>query len=224
MTEDLDIQNGDTVRLRNGETIVVRDTFDSYRDVDGEHEGPFLHAMGENLDRYLVADVIEVVDANPNRCDICGNGVTSKNPEKYPYCQSCHYTGQASQAIYADVHQPIRDAFPDAEVSVWHTGGGCFMLSVKFDGDEGYYGLTEGEASLPADPKTGEPIPDGWGLVMRYENDESDEGRVLLVAYDDDAGADGIGSDRYWDEYPTHAYATEQVVAAIRADREGVTA
>ncbi len=196
MTAALDIGAGDIVRLRDGRTLGVDGIASSYHDATGEHEGPFITTR-ESRDFYPVTDVAEVVTRNPNRCDLCGGGVTSKDPERYPYCVSCHYTGAVAEHLRQEHLRPIREAFPDSEVEVWHTGGGCFMVAVAFADDEGYYGLTDGDAGLPSDEE-GNPVPDGWGILVHYVDEEDCDGRVLLHEND---------------------ITTERVVEAIRADR-----
>lgn len=95
------------------------------------------------------------------------------------------------------------------------------MLAVTFaDEPEVYYGLTDGEASLPAttDGETRPLAEGGWGLVIRYEGEDDCEGKTVLSYWDELPMAD---HQRYWDEYPRHSFSDAQVVEAIKADREG---
>jgi hypothetical protein len=166
-----DVGLGDTVRLRNGETVVVESKFTSYTDASGEHEGPFVGAGPHGRDHYLLSDVVEVVAPNPRRCRFCGEGVTSTNDE-VDFCRNCHYTGRAQEERRGDLIGRLGDLDLVGTARIWHTGGGCFLLAVELV-DGRLVTCTDGEASLPED---GEP----WGLVVVSPNqeawDEWDEG------------------------------------------------
>jgi hypothetical protein len=179
----LEIDRGDTVRLRNGETLVVGEVIASYHDSQGDHEGPFISPRGAARDRYPLGDVAEVVERNPHRCSLCGGGVTSKDPERYPFCSGCHYSGAAASSQRAEQLAAIATALDGPEVAVEHTGGGCFWLAVRFAGEEDYYVLTDGEASLPEQPEG------GWGYVgLQSDNEASPhyEGTPIRYLSDDD--------------------------------------
>lgn len=63
--------------------------------------------------------------------------------------------------------EKFRQAFPEAEVEIQHTGGGCHWLCVSYPGTPLYYALTDGEAFLP------EPT-EGWRFVGLFsEEDDS---------------------------------------------------
>lgn len=153
------------------------------------------------------------------KCEVCGGEVTAAKPEKYPYCRNCHYTGSAAEAMRADQLNRFRAAFPDATVEVEHTGGGCFWLTFKWDGDARYYTATDGEAGLPrnTDPDDDTPLTEGgWGYVGRYANtdDEShpDYEGVTLTAPAD-------SHEDYWTAYPKWSLSDAQVIGIIQADR-----
>lgn len=168
-----DIRMGDTVRLRNGETIIVAHKMEGYTDRDGEHPGPFVAARGVSFDRYLLADVVEVVERNPRSCRFCGEGVTSRDPD-IDYCSLCFYTGRALTDERGDLLAALA-AIPNVTgANVWHTGGGCFLLAVTLT-DGRLIALTDGEAELP---EKGQP----WRFFAVAENmevwDEYDESKI----------------------------------------------
>lgn len=110
-------------------------------------------------------------------CNVCGGEVTSKDPEKYPFCRNCHYTGQAAEQLRADQIERFEKAFPDAQfVGVEHTGGGCFWLAIRYADSPKFFVLTDGEAGLPdwqpeGDDDVWAPLPDGgWGYVGRHDD------------------------------------------------------
>lgn len=136
-------------------------------------------------------------------CKICGGTVTATDPDAYPYCSVCHYTGRAAEAQREEQLKWFGEQFPAAEVRIDHTGGGCFWLAVQFPDEKRFYVATDGEASLPKTPRG------GWGYVGRHSDNENDpdfDGTPIVSWLDPDDGA-----ERYTDE---------QVVAAIRGDRE----
>lgn len=222
LTRD-EIRAGDVVRLRNGETITVYGTTESYSDRDGTYPGPWVIEARTHA-RFLVADCLEVAERNERSCVLCGEGCTAKDPERYPYCRNCHYTGAASSHIRAQQVERFVAASGAATVNVEHTGGGCFWMAFHFEGDAYYYAATNGEASLPTDAE-GEPLAEGgWGVVCRYPYDEENEaeydGVVILAGSDPETQSSGWTSSRYWDEYPKHSRSDDEVVAAILADRK----
>lgn len=210
----LDLTAGDLVRLRDGSTLAVNSLCTSYSDASGEHEGPFVTTRDGGHRFVPVSEVVEVVAPNPHRCKLCGGGVTAKDPERYPYCSVCHYTGQVEETQRAEQLAAMATALGGPAVAVWHTGGGCMMLAVTFsDEPDVYYGVTDGEASLPA--VDDRPLAEGgWGLIIRYEGEEADEGETILTYH-----VGGDSDDRYWSEYPDHSFSDAQVVEAILADR-----
>lgn len=203
------LRAGDTIRLADGTTAVVETpTITSYTDSTGTHEGPFVGLL-PGFHNVRPEEVVAVVERNPHSCVLCGGGVTSKDPAKYPYCRSCHYTGASAEVANADVLNTLRSLLPDeAEVGIEHTGGGCFWMAVRFPGEPFYWCATEGEASIP-DFAKGEQ----WGLVCRYADDENDDeydGVILLAtnSYEPEA------------EYEVGNISHEQLCLAITNDRE----
>jgi hypothetical protein len=153
------------------------------------------------------------VERQHQPCKACGGEAqnSADSYAEYPYCRMCFYTGRAANDINAAGLASFREAFPDAEVGVEHTGGGCFWLAFRWAGDPFYYCATDGEASLPEADQGG--WASGWGIACRYhEDDQHDdyEGAVIL---------DGWGKDDEHDML-VRTFTIEQVVAAIRADRE----
>lgn len=193
-----DLRLGDTVRLRNGETIVVEGVSTLYGDRDGEHPGPWVNT-NRWRGRYLLSDVVEVVERNPRSCKFCGNGVTSTNPET-DFCRYCYYDGTAFQEIYAERVAAMAAVLPEGwNVRPEHTGGGCWWFAVRKEGEPVYYAATDGNAGLP-DPG------EGWGIVYRYHEHEDHadyEGTLVL----------GV-------EFETQQFTERQVAQAIIADIE----
>jgi hypothetical protein len=82
-------------------------------------------------------------------CILCGAGVTSKDPGRYPYCRLCHYTGAAAEHQRADTLRLMEGLLPGARVGIDHTGGGCFWMAVRFPDSDRFYAMTDGDAGLP---------------------------------------------------------------------------
>lgn len=225
-----DVRMGDTVRLVSGETIVVSHVSLAYEDRSGLHEGPWVSARGGRLGQHHLNEVVEVVAVNPYSCKLCGDGCTSNNPEKYPYCKNCHYTGAAAEDVRAGMLAEMKEISGADEVGIWHTGGGCFQLTFTWKDTPHYsWASTDGEASLPSD-EDGNPIRDGWGWVGRYfYNPDNDQGSSSHPDYEGSnvleptLGAFGEDSDRYWNEYPAHCLTDQQVAEAARDDHWRLT-
>lgn len=134
-------------------------------------------------------------------CIICGAKVTARDPQAYPYCKTCHYSGAAQGNINADKVEPFALAFPNADVLIEHTGGGCHWLAIypKDTGSYPMYALTDGDANLPAEDET------TWGCVVRY-NHVDDEGTAIAWNVDEE--------DDRWVPLLT----VEQCINAIKAD------
>lgn len=163
-----ELRLGDTVRLRNGETIVVDGVSDWYEDRTGRHVGPWVMTPPTvgGIERYPLADVVETVVSNPRVCRFCGNGVTAKT-ETTDFCRYCYHSGVAFNDIYAAERQPFVDAFPDAHVGFEHTGGGCWWFAIYPKDSPWYWAMTNGEAAIPKF-QDGE----GWAIVVRYHTDD----------------------------------------------------
>lgn len=172
-----DIRLGDTVRLRNGELVVVDGVYESYGDRDGTYPGPWVKGSAWS-ERYLLADVTEIVVSNPRSCRFCGNGVTATNPDT-DFCRICHYTGRAEQDRIADRIARVERLLPDGwSAGVEHTGGGCFWLAVRHQEDPFYYAITAHDAVLPEGDEE-------WSWAFRYhenEDHEDYEGVVIIQA------------------------------------------
>ena len=126
---------------------------------------------------------IVVVERDSYPCVLCAGEVTSKNPERYPYCRSCHYTGSAAEHIRDDQMTYFIESVPWAEsITIDHTGGGCFWLAFRFSDRSEYVIATDGEAALPADDASGEwiPVRGGWGAVAVMDDERYDEESPML--------------------------------------------
>lgn len=154
---------------------------------------------------------IKIVDRDPQPCKVCG-GEAANSPEQYavyPYCRNCYYMGSAAEDIHLNDLAAFRKAFPDATVGVEHTGGGCFWLAFRWEGDPVFYCATAGEAELPDD----DAWNDGWGIVCRYVEDENGY-------MDDDAWAVLAESDPFGEHGSPTFLTKRQVIAAIKKDRK----
>ena len=134
-------------------------------------------------------------------CGCCE--VTAKNPERYPYCRNCHYTGVAAEHIRGEQLGRFRAAMPEAKIAIEHTGGGCFWLAFYFDGEPAFYTATDANGVLPTDPDLEATREGGWGLVCRNGNDEDSPDYDGTPILDSRIGV----SD-------------EEIVRVIRTDRE----
>lgn len=175
MIEFADINLGDTVRLRNGETFAVAEKCVSYHDRQGDHPGPWISPSRDWRQGFLLSDILEIVKRNPRVCRFCGGGVTARSPET-DFCRDCFYSGRADAELRAELIDGLR-ALPNvASADIWHTGGGCMVLAISLlDGQLAT--ATEGEAALP---EPGEP----WGLICVSDNEEAwgewDESRIEI--------------------------------------------
>jgi hypothetical protein len=149
------------------------------------------------------------MNADPITCTLCGGEVTAKDPARYPYCRTCHYTGSAAEHIRVDQVQFFAAAFPEAEVSIEHTGGGCMWLAIRWTDAPKYIVLTDGEACLP-ETDDGEPVRGGWGYVGRHDDT------------DDESNPDYEGTELWHGGYADEAAAVERLSdeAAVEMIRE----
>ena len=155
---------------------------------------------------YLVIKIVERVS---QPCKVCG-GEATNTPEqyaRYPYCRNCYYVGNAAEDMHLNDLGLFRASFPDAEVGVEHTGGGCFWLAFRWEGDPIFYVATGGEAELPPDDHWN----DGWGVVCRYSQDENGD------VNDDDWA---VLRESGWDQEDPTYLTKRQVIAAIKKDRK----
>ena len=185
-------------------------------------------------------DWVQYEAAEGVACLTCGReavGVKA-HASGFDYCRDCYHTGAAAEDLRSDQLYDFRCAMPDWEVEIRHTGGGCFMLCFTPPGDHHYhYGATDGEASLPSVPEGGDgpevEIRDGWGIVLRYWYDPSDdeasnehpdfEGHIVAEPKFPEAVNDqGWPTDAYWNEYPRYCMTDAEIVAAMLADWEKV--
>lgn len=128
--------------------------------------------------------LIECAEKEGVRCSVpgCTEVSSAKNPSRYPYCRSCHYTGQAAEHQRESQMEYFADRLRESggSAGIWHTGGGCMMLGIQFEGTEEHYGCTMFDAILPEDDD-GNPVRDEWGLVCWYRDEEqADDGWELL--------------------------------------------
>jgi len=163
----------------------------------------------EHPEGYPTPRHIEAVAGDPVICHACGRQVaTSGDPSRYPFCKSCHYTGSAAEHLRADTMRFFTEAFPGFNVSIDHTGGGCFWLRIQRPDSRVYHILTNGEAGLPSDD-AGEPVRGGWGYVGSWQASEYEDG-------EDDNDALYFNEDALSD--PAVGLTDEQAADLIRRD------
>lgn len=210
MQTDTTYRAGDTLLLNDGRKVTVDGITTSYHDREGDHEGPFVTVL-PGYEHLPYAAVAKVVKRNENDCEICGGGVTSKDPAKYPYCRSCHYTGAVAERLNGGVLDTLRALLgPDAEVGIEHTGGGCMWLAVRYPDSPFYWAATEGEASIPEFDK-GEL----WGLACRYCDDEETAQDVVFPA------GTFVKNESKWNEYDGLPIIWTEAVASYADDAKG---
>lgn len=152
-------------------------------------------------------------------CVICKSEVTAKDPVRYPYCKTCHYSGRAGEHLRSEQIAFFKRAFPDARhVGIDHTGGGCFRFGIYLD-DENCYGMTDGSAGLPCDPVTEEDIiPGGWGVVFWESQEEEKWGTGEPDSFE--ILKDVSEVEGFWNDPKTLGVTDDDVVALVRADYE----
>ena len=125
-------------------------------------------------EEYL--DIVEV-ERESRPCVFCGSQVEAENPE-VDFCRMCFYVGRMhEERTCKEVLDAIRTLAGVEDASVWHTGGGCFLLGIKLmDGrlltpSIGYMedGRVSPDAGLPEDEG------DRWAMVISESVEAFDE-------------------------------------------------
>jgi hypothetical protein len=174
-------------------------------------------SRGEPFDKekWRSEFAISEVERQHQPCKTCG-GEAQNKPEsyaEYPYCRMCFYTGRAADDVNAEGLAAFKEALPDAQsIGVEHTGGGCFWLAFYWPDDPKFYVATGGEAELPDD------WSNGWGYVGRHDHTEPEPGTDYEQT--DYYGTELLAAVDPNDLESHPQFTIEQVVAAIRADRE----
>lgn len=125
-------------------------------------------------------------------CEACGSRFATDGIKTV--CRACFYDGatHARRPRMAALIERLNEAAPTAEVEIWHTGGGCFGLAVKWENGRFLFGTvavmdeqTEewtADAVLPNDDER-------WGIGVYAGEDEWGAGaaeRWIVPATDDD--------------------------------------
>jgi hypothetical protein len=89
----------------------------------------------ESLKRSFVwrfGDALKEVRAHEagRTCEFCGSGVSATG-ESVTYCRSCFYSGAPQEKALAPLIGMLETLAEVESASVWHTGGGCFVLGVE---------------------------------------------------------------------------------------------
>lgn len=139
----------------------------TYEEAEQAITGRVLHSRGPDRTGFEWLKITEVErDSHP--CCLCGAESTARDPVRYPYCQTCHYTGAAEEDLREGQMDFFRTQLPEAGVGIEHTGGGCMWLAFRFPNRPGreYLIATNGDAALPCEiDENGErqAIRGGWG-------------------------------------------------------------
>lgn len=136
------------------------------------HEEAEQHiAESIRLNPHHDADGYKITEHDePSRpCIYCGGEIVNDKDAECDFCRSCFYTGRAFSMQHGETCRRLSGIL-GREVSVWHTGGGCFSFGAVVDPDGGEYNeiLIAVDADVDGDPD--EPI---WGYsVQRSEKDD----------------------------------------------------
>lgn len=204
-------------------------------DREGEHPG----------EEYL--EIVEV-ERESRPCRFCGAEVQADDP-RITHCRGCYYGGRVEEEERETQIAYFAER-TGAEVVVEHTGGGCFWMAFRFEGEDDFYVATDGEASLPSlqlcnvggcgervtfdpeqggtvcpnhGPNRGRPysLVGGWGYVGRHSNDEeSPDYEGTAIAGIFVGEYDPEKVNAYWESYPSGSLSNSEVVEAILRDRE----
>lgn len=79
---------------------------------------------------------VEVQTWNHDRTELNSTKVYPV-PADYPYCWTCHYSGEGRAHASADLVSGIREV-TGTEVEIWHTGGGTMSGVVKLTDCDGW--------------------------------------------------------------------------------------
>lgn len=211
--------------LRDKENPAVGALTDYFRTREEAEEARSRRKMIDRFGEHPGEEFLEVVEVERESrpCRFCGAEVQA-NEARIDYCRNCYYFGRPREEARAAQIAFFEEA-TGATVGVEHTGGGCFWLAFRWEGETDYYVATDGEASLPerANEETGEheALPrGGWGYVGRHSDDEDSpdyEGTPIAGIF-----VEGytVSVERYWDEYPAHCLDDSHVLAAILSDRD----
>lgn len=147
------------------------------------------HVVGDRVEDLTILDPL-AMQATP--CEACGRGFATDGMKTV--CRACFYDGamHARRPRMAALIERLEAAAPTADVGVWHTGGGCFGLAVKWENGRFLFGTvavmdeqTEewtADAVLPNDNEM-------WGIGVYAGEDEWGAGaaeRWIVPATDDD--------------------------------------
>lgn len=152
------------------------------------------HAGGTTtIEFYQVDEFITPSVVHCKSCKVRGINtiVTAPDPKKYSYCKMCYYTGQAGEHQMAATILKLNRRIKRGDAHVWHTGGGCFSLTVSMP-DGTYYSMT-------GDDMECETIPtEGIGCLCRSKDAEEtgefgEGGTWQALVYEGYTSYDGEG-------------------------------
>lgn len=116
----------------------------------------------------------------PSRpCCYCGGEVVNDSHPETQFCRGCFYMGTHYTFQYSDRCDKL-SGIVGREVTVWHTGGGCFAFGAGIENDGSI--LIGSDFAVDADPDE-----EVWGYtVQRAEDDDgySEEPMTLWEAAD----------------------------------------
>lgn len=190
----------------------------------GELHPLTIHSRDDEGNEVTRTEYYEVVEGTLPaivKCRTCrANGVetivTADDPKKFPYCKHCFYTGAAMTHMMAATISKINLAIPTHEASVWHTGGGCFALTVcprdHGDGmlDTPYYMLTGDDFECMTIPAN------GVSCIGKYMDESEDNktheyaGQRAAMIYE--------GYESFGEEGEPNKITVAQAIKRIKAD------
>lgn len=114
-------------------------------------------------------------------CTICNENEVTSTKKSVDFCRNCFYTGAALEREFGQLIGDLEAVDGVSRATVWHTGGGCFVLAVNLD--DGRL-IT---ATALEDGEVGAVMPDApegpWGYVLSEDEaawSDWDEDRIKL--------------------------------------------
>lgn len=164
--------------------------------INAEHNNP------KPREQYVITEVDE-----PSRpCVYCGGEIVNDKNAEVDFCRSCLYMGTHDTYVHAETCRRLSDLL-GREVTVWHTGGGCFSFGAVVDPDGGEYNevLIGSDMAVDADPD--EPV---WGYSVQRSEDNEGYGECEALTLWEAADRARKVADMALDEY-------ERLVAGLAA-------
>lgn len=113
------------------------------RELAEQHVARTREANADNP-TYTEPTIAEVAGELPP-CSYCDALVTTPKAAAAgaDFCRNCFYIGNPSTARLAPVIEKLTALDVVSDASVWHTGGGCFVLYIGLKGSDGFVTAVE---------------------------------------------------------------------------------